>query len=196
MSLCKITGQSPCRCQKLQGGKLSINFDDFKTALREAFSDHAWYTSWLITESLPVLQPNAEFVTQRLLENPNDIAALCLSLIGSKKAVAVAGVIRDHLLKAAACLAPVREGNTVATEKAVNELYAQGDKFGEALHSLGPNKLSAEAAKRMVREHNEFVVKLATLRKQQNYQEYIQTFDIYFNHMMMFSDEVANTLSI
>lgn len=195
--ICPITGKYPCKCPNKRsatptGSSLLI---DLKAVLRKVFTDHAVYTSWLIVESLPINQPNAGFVTERLLQNPADIRTVLEPIIGSTGGAAVEDLFANHLKLAAAALGPVRSGDTSGTQKAVEAFYAQGDQVGLALHNLNPAKLSLEYAVSMMKQHNEYVVKLATLRQQQSYQEYIKTFDEYYKHMLIFSDMVYETLT-
>lgn len=193
MNLCKVTGLHPCKC-KHRDNKLIVDFDDYRVALRRAFTDHAVYTSCLITESVPILQPDAAFVSERLLRNPTDIRNLLQPLIGSEKGEVVERVIGDHLKLAAATLEPVRNNDSQRTARAVEAFLNQGNEFGSALSSLNPSKLPLDVAVTMVRDHNNFVVNLATLRQQKNYEDYINTYDVYFSHMMEFSDALCNAL--
>lgn len=197
MSLCPITGETPCKCRhKLSRTEFgNALLTDLKSSLRKLFSDHAWYTSWLIVESVPVLQPDNGVVAQRLLRNPDDIASLLSHIIGAEKARGVGTLFKNHLLLAAAALEPVRNGQTELVNAAVQKFYDQGNLVGAGLHQLNPHKLSQEYATAMMRQHNEYVVQLATLRQKQDYENYIVTLDAYYKHMLQFSDMVYETLT-
>ena len=193
MSVCVITGVKKCRCVTTSAKRV-INSEDYRVALRRVFSDHSWYTSSVISESLPLLQPNAEFVTKRVLENPAQIKQVLLPLTSSAIADNFEKAVAEHLKLAAATLEPARNGDTARLTEAVNKFYAQGDDFGRAIYSLNMNGITEEAANATVREHNEFVVKLVTLRKEQNYEEYIRVLDVYNTHMMMMADTIYDLL--
>jgi hypothetical protein len=152
------------------------------------------YTSWLITESLPILQPDNTAIATRLMKNPVDIGNLLDPVIGREEASSVRDLFTEHLELAAGALEPVRNNTTNLVNIAVHKLYSQGDRVGEALHNLNPNKLIKDYAIDMMRQHNEFVVKLAQLRANNEYVEYIETFDEYYKHMLMFSDMIYEAL--
>jgi len=168
---------------------------DVKSALRKVFTDHVVYTSWLIVESLPVLQPNAEYVTLRLLENPKDIADLISPIVGPKMALPVQEQFTEHLKLAATALTPVRDGDSVGTEGAVKDFYDQGDVLSMAISDLNPEKLPLETVTKLIHEHNQHVVNLATLRQRQNYGQYIRDYDDYYKHMMGISDTLYFALA-
>jgi len=195
-TLCPITGGKVCHCPgktptTIMGAALLI---DMKSALRKVFTDHAVYTSTLISESLPILQPPAEAVTERLLKNPQDIADLIEPIVGSSKANAVKEQFSQHLLLAAGAVTEVREGNEETVANAVNNFYEQGDKLARALYELNTNKLNSNTVKKLIREHNEHVVQLATLRKSQEDHEYYAHYDIYYAHMLGISDALHGAL--
>ena len=192
---CPVTGENQCHCADKAATPLGAAIRmDLGGVLRKLFTDHAVYTNWLILASLPILQRDAPDVVERLLKNPDDIAALIAQIKGPQAATAAQQVISDHLLLANAALKPVREENAAETQMAVNAFYVQGDTFGDVLSSLNPKKLTKEQARAMVRKHNEYVVQLATLRTQGKFKEYIMIYDEYYKHMLMFSDQVYNTL--
>jgi hypothetical protein len=195
---CPTTGEYGCSClvnpdqyQSELGNALKV---DLKASLRKVFSEHSDYTHFLIVESLPVLQASVSAVTTRLLRNPIDIANRIEPLVGPDKAELVAQLFTDHLKLAAAALKPVREGHKKATQEAVEKLYQQGDVLAEGLYLLNPKKLDLETVTRMIHEHNEFVVELATLRQTKQYEEYIMTYDEYTKHMLMIADALYQAL--
>ncbi len=195
MDICSITGRRTCTCD---GTTPISNYikTDLKAVLRKLFTDHVTYTNWLITASLPVLQPDVQPLIDRLLENPADIANLLLHIIGKESADVVEKVITDHLILANDALTAVREGDEEAVSIAVDDFYTQSDKFAAALSSLNPAKLPIDFAITMVKSHNEHVVHLAVLRSQRKYGEYINSFDDYYKHMLMFSDAVYETTTM
>jgi len=191
MSICKVTGQSPCKCKHIKNINV-VDYDDFKLALRKVFSEHAWFTIMAITESVPVEQPDAKVILGRLIRNPNDIKNLISTFVDKSTADLVEKVIADHLNLAAAVFKPLRDGNTIAITEAVNNFVSQGNIFSDALTMIKPGRISTEDARMMVRTHNDFIVKIASDRINGKYQEVIDTFDPYVNHMMMFSDVFAS----
>ena len=193
MNYCKVTGDPICKCKRTEG-KVIVNFNDFKTAMRRVFTDHANYTSLLIMASVPVLQPDAGEIATRLLENPMHIRVLLEPFKGPIVGAQIEQVFTEHLKLAAAALEPARMNRKRELQSDVNALLEQGKQVGMLLSSINPLKFSPENAINEFTTHNEYVVKLVTLRSQKKYKEYIDTYDMYFNHMMELSDLITIAL--
>jgi len=195
---CRITGEKICMCPKKNRRNMepmgSALLVDMKSALRKVFTDHAWYTGLLIIESLPIPQPNAEFVANRLMRNPQDIYDLLLPIVGEELATPVRDQFKEHLSIAASLLPAVREGNEDVITGGVRKFYNQGDILANALYNLSPEKLRLGEVTRLIHEHNEHVVTLATLRKQEKWEEYLTHNDDYYRHMLMVSDALYGAL--
>lgn len=195
-SFCPVTGDYPCYCKS----KLAVSpigsalLVDIKSALRKLFTDHINYTNLVIITSLSRLESdNSDFV-KRLLQNPIDIANLLAPIVGKQ----IAGDVRDgftnHLTLANDILGHVRDGDKDSIAEAVNKFYEQGDVLSETLHNINTNKLPLETLYHMIRQHNEFVIKLAILRAEGQMEEYIQTFDTYYKHGLSLSDAICEAL--
>jgi len=176
------------------GNKVVVNFEDFKANLRQVFTDHGVFTSQLIISSVPIVQPDSDSFKNKLLQNPTDIRVAIEPFVGVETALAVQNLFTEHLVLAATALEPVRNGDSVAIAAAVNNLLEQGDKVGAALGSVNPAKLSPQDAIDNMRTHNTFVAKLATLRQEGQYDEYVRVYTEYFNHLMGLSDAVAGAM--
>lgn len=192
---CRVTGKSDCKCNPKPnfhpiGSALMV---DMKAALRSVFTDHAVYTSWLIVEKLPDDFPSSKFVATRLLRNPKDINDLLKYVIGENNGKLLEDLFTEHLTLAAGLLDLLLTNQSV--EKAVDKFLANGDKIGSFFHSFSPEKITLKWAQQLMRDHNNFVINLATLRKNENWEEYIETYDRYFAHMMMFSDNIYELLT-
>lgn len=159
---------------------------------RKVFDEHAIYTSSLITASVPELLPEASFLTERLLQNPKDIANLIRPLKGNQVANQVENLFTEHLKLAAAALEPARLNNKAALENAANAFIMQGDKIANLLSKLNPNVLSLNSSKNLMKQHNNFVVRLLDLRSRGLHQQYIQAFDQYLNHISMMANTIYN----
>lgn len=190
---CKITGDPVCKCKRVEG-KTIVNFEDFRVTMRRIFTDHAVYTSLLIIQSVPKLEPDADITAKRLLENPVHLRAVLQPFLGPAAGQQVENLFSQHLKIAASALGPARMGNQREITAKVNELLEQGKEVGKLLGSINPIKLSPATAIAEFTTHNQYVAKLATLRSQRKYQEYIDTYDDYFNHMMALSDTVTMAL--
>lgn len=204
---CPITGDYPCKCPRKTsasplGSALRI---DLKAAFRKLFTDHLVYTNLVIMESVPILQEDADSFVKRLLRNPIDIANLLQPIVGVELAKAIKDQFTEHLKLANSALTPVRNGDSAGIKAAVEKFYAQGELLAVSIHNLSPVKLPYELVRKLIREHNEFVVKLASIRgglngispeqRERKYEEYIDTYDQYFKHGMGLSDAIYEGLT-
>jgi hypothetical protein len=195
-SFCPVTGDYPCKCDT----KLAVTpmgtalMTDVKAALRKLFDDHVDYTNLVIMESVPMLNPYAKDFIGRLLKNPTDIANLLVQIKGVPLAAEIKEAFTEHLKLAAATLEPVRNGNGVATE-AVKKFKNQGNILAGALSKINPVKLPLTFSLQLVNEHNDFVVKLVTLRATKKPREFIETLDMYRKHAMMWADAIYEALT-
>ena len=191
---CPRTGDPICKCKKADG-KIIIDFDAFKTAMRRIFTDHAVYTSKLIEKSVPTLLPDANDTAARLLENPLHIRTVLEPILGPVVGEQLQNLFTEHLKLAAATLEPARTEKSREVKIGVEKLLEQGKQVGMLLGSIDPTKLSPELAIREFNTHNNYVVSLVTLRTQRGKdKEYINLYDDYFNHMMALSDSVTSVL--
>jgi hypothetical protein len=195
--LCPITGDQHCKCKT----NLAITplgralLVDTKAAVRKVFTDHLVFTNWVIIESVPELTDSQPIIVNRLLENPKDIAVLLRSIIGNELARKVEELFTVHLKLAAAALTPLREGNSKALNKAVTEFLEQGKELAAGLHALNPEKLSLAYADKLVSEHNQFVVDIATTRQKGEAKKHVNLYDEYFHHGLGFADAIYETLT-
>lgn len=196
MEFCPLTGEKLCDCKdKLAVSPLgSALMLDMKSALRKVFTDHVNYTSWLIIISLPIKQDSASQVAERLLRNPKDLSNLLLPIIGQDLASQVESGFKNHLLIAASLLDMVRNKDK-NLESSIQKFYNQGDQVAAVLVKINQTKLSYLHAKNMMRQHNEYVVSLASLQGKFAYKGYIKTYDAYYKHILMFSDMIYETLT-
>lgn len=195
MNPCPITG-GKCTCKdkratSTMGQALLV---DYKAALRKVFSDHAFYTSFLICESLPDKTGATKAVAKRLLENPNDISKLIEPVVGYELALPVKDEFTKHLKLAAATLEPLRIGNAGQVKVDVSKFLANGNDVARALSNLNPDKLPLSYVKELMKTHNNFVVKLATLRSKSQFEEYNHVLDDYYKHILMMSDCIYEAL--
>lgn len=194
-SFCFISGDYPCNCP-IKGAVTPLGsalLVDLKAVIRKIFTDHAVYTNWLIGDSLPSPRENIQPVITRLLRNPQDISNILEPIVGKEKSNVLGQLFTDHLILAATNLQSL---STPEYKSVIGQFLANGDQIGNALANLNPHKLSADYAQKLMREHNEFLLKLISLRRTNNITEYINTYDNYYKHILMLADTIYETLTI
>lgn len=198
---CAITGEPRCNCpSKLSTSYLgSALLVDMKAALRKMFTDHAVYTSWLVQTSSctnivqgPIKETDA--VTTRLLKNPSDISTLLSPIIGKDKGSELSSLFTEHLTLAASTLSLAIQKKPLGTS--LTKFYANGDKLGAFLGTFNTTKLSPKYAMSLMKQHNDHVIKLVTLRGEGKYQDYVTEYDEYYKHILTMSDAIYESLTM
>ena len=197
MASCPVTGGKRCHCNTLQIHQKATELPvDLRSAVRVIFTEHAVYTSYLILESLPTLDPDAAVVkalTERLLRNPHDMADLLAPKVGVTNATNVQQVFTKHLELAAATLEPARLGDTDKLTGAVTAFVTQGNDVARVLYSLNPSKLPLADMEKEMTTHNNLVVQLVTFRSKRN-ADYWSLYDFYYSHLLFLADTIYQAL--
>jgi hypothetical protein len=180
---CPVTGQPICKCES----KAIITYDiTVKDVLRKLFSDHIFFTKLYIDSYLNDIA-NQKAILKRLLENQDEIGTYVGQIVGQEKGNHLAMLLSEHIKLAGKALVAVKTDRNV--QKAVQNLFDEGDQVASFISSLNPVKLPVQVVVEQFHRHNQFVVDLATLRfKNTQYAKEVKTFDAYYNHMLMFSD--------
>ena len=182
---CPFTGRK-CKC-------------NIKDRLRLLFTTHAVYTKFFINSCLNNTtmsstiypdSPDIEVITNILIQNQKDIGEYISSLVPKNLEVQknITDLLTSHILVAAAGVKAIKTQTGI--EDAVKNIFENSDKVAEYLSSLIKVPL-----KDMFRQHNQYVIDITTLAYSGKYQEEYDTYNLYFNHMMKFSDTMSNSLT-
>ncbi|RKN85616.1 hypothetical protein [Paenibacillus ginsengarvi] len=79
-----------------------------------------------------------EFVTNRLLRNPSDMAAVFKRYYGDKIATQFNSLMREHLVLAAQLVKAAKAGNSQAAAEIEKKWYANADELAAFLSSINP----------------------------------------------------------
>lgn len=134
-----------------------------------------------------------ELVTQRLLRNPGDIAAVFRPLYGNEIAGRLDDLLTEHLVLAAQLVKESKAGDTTAAAETERRWYANGEEIASFLAEINPF-LSEESQRRMWREHLDLVKAQAVARLNQDYASDIASYDEGEQLLLRMADEQAEAL--
>lgn len=177
---CPITGESICHCTK-------------KEILRKLFTDHAIYTKFFIESSLNNL-PDLDVITARLLDNQMEIGKYVGTIVGESNGIKLSNLLKEHILLAAECIEKLKKNESKELNIAIEKLMENATKVGIFLNTLNPEKLPLAMITEEFKQHNKYVLNIATLHSKGKYKEEIETYDIYYKHMLMLSDTIFRAL--
>ena len=154
--------------------------------MRMLWEQHVWWTRELIISILGSLPDEAE-VTNRLLMNPAQIAALFRPAFGAQAEQAITQLLTEHLVIAAELLKAAKVNNTAAFEDANRRWYENADAIAAALASLGP-QFPEEEMRQMLYRHLDLTKQEVAARLAGDYEKDIASFDMVEQQALMMAD--------
>lgn len=164
-----------------------------KETLRKLFTDHAVYTKFFLESSLNDL-PDVKVITTRLLKNQDEIGKYVGKFVGKERGTMLTTLFKEHILLAAGCVEQLKENDGKGLTIAVEKLMTNASKVGRFLHALNPEKLPLVVVTKEFKQHNKYVLDMAMLHSRDRYKDEIDTYDVYYTHMLMLSDTIFNAL--
>lgn len=168
-------GYQQARLQSAEIGVTSIELA-LSNAMRMLWEQHAMWTRMAIM-SLVFDLPDGEVVTQRLLQNPKDFAALLEPFYGDQIATKFSDLLSEHLVIASDLVKAAKAGDTASASAAETKWYANADEIAAFLASINPY-WSEDNWKNMLYEHLGLVKQEATDMLTGKYAESIATYDM------------------
>ena len=155
--------------------------------MRMLWEQHAAWTRMTIISIAEGLA-DEELVTERLLRNPADFAAVFRPLYGNEIAARLNDLLTTHLVLAAQLVKESKAGDSAAAAKTEREWYANGDEIAAFLSSINPY-WSRESMTRLWRVHLDQVKAQAVARLNKDYAADIASYDEGEQHVLRMADE-------
>ena len=188
---CKIFGTPICRCNTLSATSKSVTV---KESWRKLFTDHAVYTKFYISSYLNNIA-DAPFLLDRLMENQKEIGDYLKDFVSESRGNEMTILLKEHISMVGNYLVALRTGTGTNIEKSYQEIFDNSSRVSKFLSTLNPEKLPFETVKKEFDQHNQFVVNLAQINMRKDYKNEIKEYDMYYNHMIQFSDILSSALS-
>lgn len=150
--------------------------DELNQAFRLLWEQHVAWTRMLII-SIAAGLPDEAAVTERLLRNPPDMAAVFRRYYGNRAASTIDRLFTEHLVLAAQLVKAAKAGNSKAAADAERKWYANADEIAAFLSGLNPN-WPKPVLQKMLHEHLRLTKAEAVQRLSQNYKADIATYDM------------------
>jgi len=187
---CKITGEPNCKCEY---DMPSISKPTIKETLRKLFTDHANYTHLYIINEIYQLK-TLKSITERLLQNQEDIGLAFEPTIGEEVAHDLSELLKKHILCASAV---VKSAIDVSYDKKykpefdenVRLLFENSSDVSYLISELGD--FTYEEIRTHFDEHNQYVIDITSLYISQKYGDIPLKYDCYYTHMLGFSDMLS-----
>jgi hypothetical protein len=142
---------------------------------REIWEEHVWWTRNTIISTVNKL-PDLKYATDRLLQNPADMAAMFRGF-GSSVEKQIKELFTEHIVTFGGIVSALTDGNTAEAERLEKILFKNADKIAAALHSLNPAVYSEEEWRKMMYEHLNLTKEEAVSRLKGDYRREVEAFD-------------------
>ena len=156
---------------------------------RKLWEQHIMWTRSFIISTVDDLG-DIDFVTQRLLRNPSDFAAVLKKYYGNDKANEFQRLFEEHLLIAADLVNQAKAGNVDGVEEARKKWYINADEIAVFLSRINPYWNRSEW-KRMLDEHLKITEEEAVTRLQKQYQKNVEIYDEIENQALEMADSMT-----
>lgn len=185
--LALLIGVSFSQCinadDNIMRSKKAINL---RLDMRKLWEDHIQWTRNFIISAIADLGDKTD-VTNRLLQNQDDIGDAFKPYFGRKFAHRLAELLREHILQAAAVVADAIAGDQAQFDVDYATWKKNARRIAEFLHHHNSH-WSKKEIKKMIYKHLELTTDEASSRLIQDWQADIKAYDKNHIHMLMFSD--------
>ncbi len=161
--------------------------------MRALWTQHVWWTRELIISILARL-PDQQPVTNRLLQNPAQIAALFSPAFGDAAAQTVSQLLTEHLAIGAELITATKDGDIAALDDANQRWYGNANAIAKALAGLGP-QFSEAGMRQMLQDHLDLTKREVAARARGDYASDIRTFDEIERQALMMADQLSAGIS-
>lgn len=143
--------------------------------MRVAWQQHVYWTRMLLISIAERLE-DENAVTTRLLQNPNDIAAIFANYYSAEVANRIAQLLTEHLQIGANLITALRDNNAAEANDLNRQWYINADNMAEAFGSINPY-YGREELRRMLYTHLDLTKQEVAARLAANYPEDIEAFN-------------------
>lgn len=156
---------------------------------RQLWEQHIMWTRSFIISTVDDLK-DLEYVTKRLLKNPNDFADLFNTFYGSEKSNKFQKLFEEHLLIAADLVNQAKNNNTEKINETREKWYKNADEISEFLSSINVF-WEKEQWQKMLYEHLKMTENEAVTRIEKQFQENIDIYDEIENQALKMADYMS-----
>lgn len=152
------------------------NQREISNAMRKLWSQHVYWTRFFIISTAEEL-PDLNYVTNRLLRNPNDFFKALKPFYGDRKANKFKELLTEHLKIGGDLVNADKDQDISKADELRKKWYANADDIAEFLALINPYWCK-EKWKKMMYSHLSMTEKEAGLRLKKEYPSDIEIFEM------------------
>ena len=154
--------------------------------MRLVWMQHVYWTRMLLISIAERLKDQNE-VSDRLLQNPYDIAKIYANFYSAEASDEIARLLTEHLQIGAELITALRDKETAKADELTRQWYANADKMADAFSSINP-WYNREDLRKMLYRHLELTTQEVAMRLAGNYKADIEAFDTVEQEAIMMAD--------
>ena len=143
--------------------------------MRLLWEQHVYWTRMLLISIAEKLKDQHD-VTDRLLENPYNIADVYAEYYGESTANTIAQLLTEHMQIGAGLITALRDNKSAESDILTKKWYENADKMADAFNSINPYYDRNELQK-MLYSHLDLTLHEVAMRLSENYIADITTFN-------------------
>lgn len=159
---------------------------DLTNSMRLAWSQHVYWTRMFLISTAERLEDQSA-TTDRLMQNPKDIAGIFANYYSQNIANIVAQLLTEHLQIGGELITALRDGRTAEAEKLTSEWYINADKMANTFNRINPH-YDREEMREMLHKHLDLTTQEVAMRLAKRYTEDIEAFNEVEKEAMMMAD--------
>jgi len=163
----------------------------FHDDMRKLWEDHVTWTRLYIVNALADLPSKGQTAT-RLLQNQTDIGVAVGTFYGQAAGDKLAGLLKEHILTAAALIEAARVGDTAKKEETSKQWYANADAIASFLSDANPKSWPLAEMKSMMRHHLDLTSAEVTAGLTKNWAADITAYDEVHVQILKMADMLSS----
>ncbi|MDP4119544.1 MAG: LysM domain-containing protein [Bacillota bacterium] len=171
-------------------GTISSRQMTLSNNLRRVWFEHVLWTRLLIISIVDNLL-DTDAVTNRLLQNPNDIAKIFMPYYGADDAKIISNLLTQHLAIGKQLITALKNKDMQEAEKLNLQWYKNADDMAVAFHTINPY-YDQDEIRNMLYDHLDLTKEEVINRLSKDYVNDIHSFDKIENQAMDMADEFTN----
>lgn len=164
---------------------------DFKADMRKLWQDHIMWTRGFIISTVSDLGDTSA-VTNRLLQNQQDIGNLIKPYYGNDTGNQLASLLKKHIVIAGEVVKAAKENKTDAISNAEKNWYANADQIAMFLAKTNPSNWPEQSMMDMLHQHLALTKQEVVDRLAGNWTGDINAFDEVQNQALEMSDNLSD----
>lgn len=157
--------------------------------LRKLWQEHVQWTRSFIISTVSNLD-DLSYVTQRLLENPQDFADVLRNFYGYEQSQEFESLLKEHLLIAAKLVNDAKAGNTKSADADRIKWYKNADDIVQLLSEMNPY-INKKEWQNLLYNHLKLTENEAVYRLTKQYANDIANYDEIENQALDMADQMA-----